>query len=103
MGKHDRKVRVCNRPNFGKGFLYDVWFTAEGRNRLREKVSVTTDPESVKVWAFDVLQQLVKDRYGNGRIYEKGRWSKIEVTDRPKGTVVWSVRFDGKITTKKKG
>jgi hypothetical protein len=78
------------------GKLFDVWYVPRGRIGRREKICVTLDLPSVKTWAFEILQQRVKEQFGDGRLMSHGMWSRIEVTDRPDGNLVWSIRFDGK-------
>ena len=94
-GRWPKKNRAPIHPGFMAGKLFDVWYLPRGRAAQREKVCVTMDPASVRVWAFEVLQQRVKDRYSGRILRDEGMLSRIEITDRPDGNVVWSIRFDG--------
>lgn len=89
------KSRANPRPpgKFGPGRYFDVWFVPAGDLRSRKKISVTTD---LSLWkrglAEQTLDRIVREKYGGGRL-ARGNKSRVEITDRPDGNVVYKVRF----------
>ena len=93
-GRPRTRYSRLDRPNFMEGKLFDVWFLPTGRNRLRQKISVTTDPSS---WGGsrgrNKLDSLVKDWFSDDLLCASR--ARIRVTTRPDEEVVIEIRWTG--------
>lgn len=94
MGRPREKIRGVSAPSFMAGRLHDVWFVPAGRQREREKIGVTLEPERWRKAAPEKLEVMVKERYGGGRLH-RAKNSKIEITNRPEGDVVYRIVWGG--------
>ena len=92
FGRPPKAFQRLRHPDFMAGKLFDVWFMPCGRNRLREKVAVTTDPSSWEgSMAYEKLASLVKERFEDAP--EKANRAKLVITDRPEQQVVFELRW----------
>ena len=89
-----KRIRKVKHPEFMAGKLFDVWFLPYGNKSHRQKICVTTDPEGIREWAYAVLDARVRELC-SGNLLARGMKSRVEVTNRPEGEVIWSIRFGG--------
>jgi len=72
--------------------MWDVWFVPRGDGRSKEKIGVAVD---LKKWkdglAAQTLERLVKERFGDDLL--TAMRSRLEITDRPDGKVVFTKRW----------